>query len=271
MQGPSFAGFGGGRKLPLTVLMWVTLLVTTLNWIIVLIFYWVDQSQRKVPIAFYLTPYWWVHILATGVFFAATTDSIQAVSFIFKPSVHATLWMGIATITDIVGGYFIIFDFWGQCIFNKDGLNSVQKMACNDETMFLWIVWVGSLVAMVFAAVGFALALWDSAVKMVRSRQFSAVSGGFQTLGFQGQRLAQGLIKGAGGGGGGETTEEPFSEGATEESLYARGGRIYAHPSARPQRSFHHSASAPRHASSSGRPAHHYNTHHRPLNPMQAM
>jgi len=190
-----FAGFGMGRKSILSALMWVTLAVTVLNWTVLIIFYWVSQAQETTPISWYLTPYWWMHIFATGAFTAATVDSVQQVSFILKPSLWATVFMALATLVDMVGGYFMIIDYWGKCIFSTNSLNSIQKIGCSNEKLYVWVVAIGAIIAIVTAFVAFVLALWDTVVRFVRSRQFAMVSGGFQELGARGQNLVGGLLR----------------------------------------------------------------------------
>jgi hypothetical protein len=220
------AGFGGGRSTILSALMWVTFIITALNWAILIIFYWVSQASEGTPISWYASPYWWFHLTATGIFAAATIDSVQAVSFIFKPSVAATVTMAIATIVDIVGGYFMIIDYWGQCIFASSGLDSVQKIGCNNERLYVWVVAIGAVVAIITAFFGFVFALWDSAVRLVRSRQFGMASSGFQALGERGQRIVGGILGGAGGGTE-STLQEPLgpTEGESmSEALYHATG-----------------------------------------------
>lgn len=226
---PGIVGFGGGRQIILSALFWITLIVTILNWLILTVFFWVSVGQRTVTISWYASPWWWAHIYASGAFTAATIDSVQAVPFIFKPSVASTVLMGIATILDVVGGYYYIIDYWGQCIFNKSGLTSLQKIGCNDEYMYVWIVWAGAIVAIATAFVAFVLSLWDSAVRLVRSRQFGMVSGGVQSAQALGRKgisrvlgQAQRVVRPR------SMEEQPLSlspEGELEsESMYHQGG-----------------------------------------------
>ena len=219
------AGFGGGRSTILSALMWITFIATSLNWTILMIFYFVSQASEGAPISWYASPYWWIHLVATGIFAAATIDSVQAVSFIFKPSVAATVTMGIATIVDIVGGYFMIIDYWGQCIFtNGNGLDTLQRTGCSNERLYVWVVAIGAAIAILTAFLGFVFSLWDSAVRLIRSRQFAMASSGFQTLGERGQQIVGGIL---GKGGGTESTlEEPLGTvggESTEEALYHSG------------------------------------------------
>ena len=193
MQG-GIAGFGGGRKTILTALMWIVLIITVLNWTILIILFFVSQAERTVTISWYLSPYWWMHLYATGTFTAATLDSIQPVSFIFKPSVAATVLMGLATVVDLVGGYFYIIDYWGQCLFSSGGLSALQKIGCDDERLYVWMTAVGAGVAIVFAFFGFVLALWDSVVRFTRTQQFSMVSGHVQKIENVGSGLASGVL-----------------------------------------------------------------------------
>jgi len=194
----TFPGFGAGRRMALSVLMWVVLGLTMINWIVLLIFFFVSQSERTVTISWYLSPYWWVHLYASGVYTAAVIDSVQSVPFIFKPSVASTIMMAVATIVDIVGGYFYIIDYWGKCIFSESSLTSLQKIGCNDERLYVWVTWTGAWLCILFAFLAFVLSLWDSAVKLVRSRQFGVISGGFNIAERQSRRLAGGLAAGLG-------------------------------------------------------------------------
>lgn len=186
-------GFGGMRKNPiLSVAMHVVLWVTVLWGIVLWAFFFSFQSTTS--IVWYDTPYWWLHAFATGVFFTALFDTMQIGMFLFRPSISATVLMALATITNIVAGYFYIIDLWIPCIFGTGSLDSLQTIMCDDERVELWVLWVGAWMSILLSVVGFLVALWDSATMLSSSPQFAGLSSGIRGIAKRAKRAAPQLL-----------------------------------------------------------------------------
>jgi len=180
-----FLGFGSaGRSITLSAIFWITLMAHILTYLILLIFFFIALSSTSVSSVWWLTPFYWPHLIASGVFLCATVDGVQPGLLFTKPSVLASVTMVISIVLSIVAGYYYIIDLWLPCIFNDFGpnLSASQKRICDDERLEVWILFIGSIVLIVLPVAGFIAALWDTLRIVQKTRAFSAVSGAIGNL-----------------------------------------------------------------------------------------
>lgn len=179
------AGFPGrGRTITLSAIFWITLLAHVITYLVLLIFFWISLASSSVAAVWWLTPFYWVHVLASGIFLVATVNTSTTGFLLGNPSILASIAMVIALILNIVAGYFYIIDLWLPCIFNDFGpnLSGAQKDICNNERLEVWITFIGAIVLIVLPVAGFIAALWDSLRIIQKTRAFSSVSTSFQRL-----------------------------------------------------------------------------------------
>lgn len=243
MQRSGFFGFGAGRKLILSAIFWVTLVAHVLTYVILLIFFFVSLTRSDVTSIWYLTPFYWLHILSTGVFLTATLDGVQPGILLAKPSVLVTVLMVLSIVLNIIAGYFYIIDLWLPCIFDGLGpnLNAGEQSICDNERLYLWVMWVGSIILLILPISGFIAGLWDSLVQLAKSRRFSALSGAASQFGSGIASFGRGAFGSArerfnnAGAGGDDEFSEPLDQDLQDLDTYRmkskmNGGRTKPNP-----------------------------------------
>jgi len=188
--GKQLLGIGrGGRTIILSAVFWVTLLLHVLTYLILFIFFLISLSSNSVAAVWWLTPFYWIHLIASGIFLTATADSIQPAIIFLKPSILASFFMIISVVFSIIAGYYYIIDLWLPCITNiGSSLSSSQEKICNDERMEVWILFIGAIILIILPITGFIAALWDTLRIVQKTRAFSSLSGAAGIFG-QNQRM----------------------------------------------------------------------------------
>lgn len=180
MRRGGLLGIGGNRSIILSALFWITLIAHVLTYLILLIFFFVSLARDTVTAVWYLTPFYWVHLVASGIFLAATinTSSSGGLGVLSSPSVYAAVFMVLSFALNIIGGYFYIIDLWLPCIFGVGpSLNASEQSICDNERLYVWVLWVGAIVLLILPLSGFIAALWDALIQLSRNRAVAGLSG----------------------------------------------------------------------------------------------
>lgn len=180
MKRAGLLGLGGNRSIILSALFWITLIAHVLTYLILLIFFFVSLARDTVTAAWYLTPFYWVHLVASGIFLAATINASSSggLGVLSSPSVYAAIFMVLSFALNIIAGYFYIIDLWLPCIFGVGpSLNASEESICDNERLYVWVLWVAAIVLLILPLAGFIAALWDALIQLSRNRAVAGLSG----------------------------------------------------------------------------------------------